>query len=226
MIDLRFQHAKFRPLILWDPWDEKGRKLLSKPDMRREEWSVRQHLSYCSMATFASAIGAHFQEGMTLLDIGCGSSRFANFMSYHLKTFRYFGVETKESISNWQRLHEFMQRDPRISIGEINSDLEREAFEKATVVLALSVYTHLEPVEFKLALRSWQPILERGGRVVLSLFLGDDDELGPEKFPGYRRFVRYSRSTTEDLLSGVSWSIYGEWVARMVHQIFVLENSK
>ena len=75
----------YSPIVL--EYDKKGIIVGTDPEPR---------VSLC-LASFAEAMGDKYKEGMRVLDYGCGSARFSNFLSKRLKEFYYIGLERMES---------------------------------------------------------------------------------------------------------------------------------
>lgn len=132
------------------------------------------------LASFAEAMGSKFKEGMKVLDYGCGSARFANFLSLRLKDFQYFGLERKES--NWgvlcvNKAIELFDGDSRVNVGYVNTKLEEKALETCDTVLLLSVFTHTTIEETEKILVKLLPIVNRGGNIVFSVIFADEYKL-------------------------------------------------
>lgn len=134
------------------------------------------------MASFANAMGNKFKEKMVLLDYGCGSARFCNFMSKRLKDFSYYGIEKPGGEKNGEKAIEYARMcfgyDKRITLGLIGDEVEKEAIEKAEVVLLLSIFTHLTVEEMNAIMDKLLPIIQRGGSIVFSAFIRDEYSVG------------------------------------------------
>jgi len=126
------------------------------------------------MASFAFSMGDNFKEGMKLLDYGCGSARFCNFISKRLKNFTYYGLEPDSPFGNEgiEIAKNHFGYDQRVKFGFIGTDLEKEAINNVDTVLLLSIFTHTTIEETEQILRKLFPIIERGGKVVFSMILG------------------------------------------------------
>lgn len=132
------------------------------------------------MASFANAMGDFYKEGMKILDYGCGSARFANFLSQRLQNFSYIGLERKESdwgVSCINKAKELFENDPRVNVGYVGSDIDNMAIETCEVVLLLSVFTHTTIEETEIILKKLLPIVDRGGCVIFSVIFGNKYEL-------------------------------------------------
>jgi 2-polyprenyl-3-methyl-5-hydroxy-6-metoxy-1,4-benzoquinol methylase len=134
--------------------------------------SDEEPLASVCMASFAYAMESDYKEGMKILDYGCGSARFSNFLSMRLKDFTYIGLErntsdyTKECID---KANELFSHDPRVRAGYTESELENEAIEIANTVLLLSVFTHTTIEETYRIIEKLLPIVKRGGSIVFSM---------------------------------------------------------
>src|SRR4051794_24180762 len=49
------------------------------------------------LASLSAAMEAHFRQGVTIFDYGCGAGRYADFIRQRLHRFGYFGVEKPHS---------------------------------------------------------------------------------------------------------------------------------
>jgi len=128
------------------------------------------------MASLSESMGEYFKEGLKVLDYGCGSGRYCNFLSMYLKRFIYFGVEVEGSEGNIgmkMGMNSF-GHDPRVNFGIIDSDIEKKALSMVDIVLLGSVYTHLLYQDFIKVSDKFLPIVDKGGAVVFSIFIGDE----------------------------------------------------
>ncbi len=172
---------------------------LPNPDGTENE----PEFSLC-MASFAYAMGEHFKEGMTILDYGCGSARFCNFMSRKLRDFVYYGIEKRSSSARWGELeintaqYRF-QHDPRIKLGFIEEDIEQEAINNADVALLLSIFTHMSIEETKRTMEKLMPIARRGGKIVFSVIHGDEYQLVGSKIYGFDNFYNVVYNTPQQI---------------------------
>lgn len=133
------------------------------------------------MAHLAEAMGNRWNEGMRLLDYGCGTARFANFMSGRLRNFTYFGVDVREShagpgigLNGVNVASEALKGDRRICLDYIGSDIDGFGVDTTDVGLAASVFTHLTVESSRAILEKLRPIVNRGGIIVYTLILGDE----------------------------------------------------
>jgi hypothetical protein len=139
------------------------------------EVSSKEGMPVC-FASFAQAMGTKFEEGVTILDYGCGPARFFNFMSKRLKNFMYYGIEPDSAygINCINNIRNFYKKDKRISVGLIGTDVEQEALEQVDIVLLCSIFTHITIEQTKEVLYKLYPIVNRGGIIVFSMILGDE----------------------------------------------------
>lgn len=121
------------------------------------------------MAYLSEGVGEHFQEGITVLDYGCGAARYANFLSGRLKEFTYYGVEPSNTqVGYWDSRNaievarEKLGHDPRVRLGHVGTELETEAIAKANVAVLGSVFTHIRIEQSLAILDKLSPILDRG----------------------------------------------------------------
>lgn len=133
-------------------------------------------LASVCMASFASVMLHHYGEGMKILDYGCGSARFSNFLSMRLKDFKYFGLERNTSdytVSCISKAIELFGHDDRVHVGFTESKLEEKAIRESDTVLLLSVFTHTTIEETYRIIKKLLPIVEKGGSIVFSMIHGE-----------------------------------------------------
>ena len=130
------------------------------------------------LASLSEAIGERFCENSYFLDYGCGAGRYAEFLRRRLKHFGYFGLE--KSGSDFQHGEkslaagkEIFHGDDRIRFGVIGSAFEANAFARADVVVLGSILTHVDLEELKRIFEKCEPVVQRGGKVVFSIFIAD-----------------------------------------------------
>ena len=130
------------------------------------------------LTTFSEAMGDSFKEGMKILDYGCGSGRYCNFLSQRVNNFEYFGLEKPNSSTLWGEqaikvaLSHFAQ-DKRVNFGFIDTPLEKKAIENCNVVLLLSVFTHTTILETHRIIEKLLPLVLNGGKIIFSMIIGD-----------------------------------------------------
>jgi 2-polyprenyl-3-methyl-5-hydroxy-6-metoxy-1,4-benzoquinol methylase len=134
------------------------------------------------LSAFSSAMKEKYAEGMKILDYGCGSGRYANFLSKRLKDFQYIGLEKAGGTTYWGEtsVRDGLingGHDDRFRLGFTESLLEKKAIEESDVVLLLSIFTHTTIEETHRIISKLMPIVNRGGRVVFSMILGDSYNL-------------------------------------------------
>jgi SAM-dependent methyltransferase len=154
------------------------------------------------MASFANAIGDKYKEEMKILDYGCGSARFCNFLSKRLKNFHYIGLERFES--EWGRICinkaiELFKHDSRGEVGYINRELDKKAIETCEIVFLLSVFTHTTIEKTEEILIKLLPIIERNGNIVFSMIHGNDYNLIREMAYGFKDNYHITYNTKEQV---------------------------
>lgn len=199
-------------------------------------------ISKLCMAAFSECMGDRFREGMAVLDYGCGSGRYANFMARRLENFRYWGVEPPKMVGHFRRFWKIYRPHQHIRMGAIGSEVEADAIDQANVALLISVMTHLPHEALLPLLQKFSPIFDRGGCMVFSCYLAEKSELGREKLlhlteleepepdtSGYYREVYWDREHLESTVAeipGLKLERRGEWLlARLPHQIFRIEKA-
>jgi len=128
------------------------------------------------MSSLSESMGEYFKEGLKVLDYGCGSGRYCNFLSKYLKEFTYYGVEIEGSeghIGMKTGMGSF-GHDPRVNFGLIDSDMEKEVLSVVDVVLLGSIYTHLLFDDFIKVNDKFLPVIDRVGTIVFSAFVGPE----------------------------------------------------
>jgi SAM-dependent methyltransferase len=160
------------------------------------------------LASLSRAIGDTFQEGMRVLDYGCGAGRYAHFLRQRLRNFTYIGLERRGStVGHGESSVEIARRvfadDERIHFDFIGGAAQIEALAYSDVAVLGSIFTHVDIDEIKRIFAKLMPIVKRGGRVVFSIFLADTYRL---EDPGIYGFDDcYNRSFfTGDQLNAVA----------------------
>jgi cyclopropane fatty-acyl-phospholipid synthase-like methyltransferase len=217
-----WHRAKYKPVL---PLEQS-----IKPSSKIKPWDLeaRLHASYACMAMFSDAMQDSFREGMKILDFGCGVGRYAIFMSYHLKEFRYLGTDISIQLERWRGECDQMSRDQRVRFAKIFTEEEEKAIRSASVILALSVYTHLDHGEFEKAIARFKPSIVNGCVFVFSLFMNERSYLAKEKAEGYYHQVYYSEDHIERIRESNPWmkmTKFGIWYDRVDHTIYRIERS-
>ena len=186
------------------------------------------------LASLSEAIGESFREDMTVLDYGCGAGRYAQFMRQRLKKFDYFGLEKpgsdfqhgEKSIKAARKLFRW---DSRIRFALLGSRLATTALARAEVALLGSIFTHVEFDEVQRILKTLQPVISRGGKVVFSIFIADIHRLEGKGAYGFESCYSRVWFTFEQLRwlcdqNGWAISERESFVAQdvNVHRIFAL----
>jgi len=125
------------------------------------------------LASLSEALGEVFQEGIRILDYGCGNARYCNFLSERLANFTYYGIEppgSSVSENAIMRASLAYGHKPYVKLGFIGDAVEQEALTNVNVVILGSIFTHLLFDKFEEICDKFRPVLARGGRVVFSVF--------------------------------------------------------
>ncbi len=143
------------------------------------------------LASISETMGEHFREGMHVLDYGCGAGRYAWFLAQRLALFEYYGLEKSGSAERHGEraiaaAAGLFASDGRMSFDFIGGSLESTALARADVVVLGSVFTHVDLNEMRRILTKFQPILDRGGKVVFSIFIAHTYQLEQPGLYGFK----------------------------------------
>ena len=186
------------------------------------------------LSAFSSAMREKYGEGMKILDYGCGTGRYANFLSKRLKDFQYIGLEKANSTQAWGEISVRdglinAGHDDRFRLGFTESMLETKAIDECNVVLLLSVFTHTTIEETYRIILKLLPIVNRGGKIVFSMILGDSYQLQGNLYGHKDSFqVTYNTITQVNEIAekfNVNINLEREFEANWgyVHSIFSIE---
>lgn len=200
--------------------------------------SDEEPLSSIWMASLSEAVGEHFREGFRVLDYGCGAGRYCNFLAQRLNKFEYYGVEKRGSAfrhgeKSIRVANRMFRHDRRAQFGFIDSAVEAAAIDKVGVVVLGSVFTHVDINEVDRILAKLTPVVDRGGKVVFSVFIANEYRLeGPEAYgfnDCYDR-VWFESKQLMELADRNNWQLTEceSFLAQGInlHRIFALDNSK
>jgi cyclopropane fatty-acyl-phospholipid synthase-like methyltransferase len=220
----KWSNYKYSPIV--ENYEEKGMIVGSDPEPAA---------AVC-LSSFAESMKNNFKEGMKLLDYGCGSGRFSNFMSKHLENFEYYGLErylsdyTKECITRGIIL---FSHDSRIRFGFTETEFESHAISNADTVLLLSVFTHTTIEETHKIIEKLLPIVNKeGGMIVFSMIHSHDGEdetlnyvLGEDGAYGFSDGYHVVKNTKEQLKEievkfGVKIELVDTFNAGWIHSIY------
>lgn len=180
------------------------------------------------MSSFSYAMGEYFGERMKILDYGCGSGRYCNFLSKRLQDFKYVGIE--RNISDYTKLcidtaKRIFGEDERLSFGYTDSEFEQKAIDECNVVLLLSVFTHTSIEMTENIINRLMPIINRDGCIVFSMIHKNDYSLIGNAYGFTDEYsVTYNTySQVEDLRKkfGVSITLMDTYDAKgIIHSIY------
>ena len=155
------------------------------------------------LSAFSSAMKEKYGEGMKILDYGCGSGRYANFLSKRIENFQYIGLEKQGSEHFWGEasIRDGLinaGHDERVRLGFTESLLEKRAIEESNVVLLLSIFTHTTIEETHRIISKLLPIVDRGGKIIFSIIIGDSYQLQGNLY-GFQDSYQVTSNTNEQI---------------------------
>ena len=176
------------------------------------------------LSCLMEALNENFKEEMCVLDYGCGAARLANYLSFRLKDFTYYGLDVENSQSrNTIQKFSVQLKDSRVKLGFIEHPIEKEALNIVDSVVLGSVFTHLKFDYFKTICDKLLPILNAGGVVSASVFLSDKYNVpatgGRYAIKDCYQKVFYTTEQIDQYCSenGLKWSIEEEFLAQFVN---------
>jgi hypothetical protein len=123
-------------------------------------------------------------------------------MSAVFQDWFYYGLEHPQSALQGFAEKSFIFKDDRCKYGLMGSDVEKEALKQAEFVVLGSVFTHLAKEDFEEIMNKFDPILDKAGEVLFSVFLADEyqspDEGGIYGVKNCRGIVYYTEDYLED----------------------------
>jgi 2-polyprenyl-3-methyl-5-hydroxy-6-metoxy-1,4-benzoquinol methylase len=157
---------------------------------------------WCEALT--KGVGNRFQNGLKILDWGCGYGRYYIWMKNKLKNFKYYGFEVaspKHGDILIQYCRDRFNKDKRCIFDfTTNHVLVNKAIENSDVVLLGSVFTHLTIEDSYKIMTKFRPVIQKGGYIVLSVILSLEYTLTtPNFYPGNPRSWAYVTNTEKQV---------------------------
>jgi SAM-dependent methyltransferase len=181
---MNFQHEHF--IQRWGDNIPGKTNFQKKAQYFRNKFSELEHCgsenepeSSLWLTNLSIALEERFEEGLTVLDYGCGIGRYADFLNKKMTKFKYFGVEK----ANSKNLHgencikiakKIFRFNRKIDFGFIDSDLEKRAIKNSDVCILGSIFTHVDYTEVQNILSKLMPIVKiNDGVIIFSAFISD-----------------------------------------------------
>lgn len=193
-------------------WPEKYPPINPEPAIIRKYGSDDEPTASQWMSALSEAAGDGFREGMIVLDYGCGSGRYANFISRRLRNFTYYGVEpilagpkhgmNRNPETNLEICERNYGQDPRVWFGPIGGEIEHQALDKCDWILAGSVFTHLAIDEYVKVISKFSGAIKQGAKFVHTIFYGQ------------KYLIRQSKPYPHGLADFYSYVLYTEQLAK------------
>lgn len=116
----------------------------------------------------------HYKPKMKLLDYGCGGGGLVDFMiSKENFDFTYYGFEKPGGTNCTVNFN--LLTDPRISFAFLDPSEKFDQFVQiATCAVVGSIFTHITIKDTLYILNRLSPIVDRGGIISFSAFIGDE----------------------------------------------------
>ena len=197
----------------------------------RSEWLRSADFA---VGLLCETIGRSDLEGVDVLDVGCGTKVVKVLLDRSIPVGHYTGVDAAARVIDW--LSETV-KDPRFDFCHLNARNEMynpdgmplEGFERLPVgdrkydlICLFSVFTHLDPGDFRSMLRLLHGHAKPGAKLLFSLYLTRPDGggiyLGPGDSPPGARFVdelsemplgvaRYDEDYALELIAASGWTV-------------------
>ena len=131
------------------------------------------------LSSLSSAMEKNFDDGLVILDYGCGIGRYADFVNSRIKKFKYYGVEKANSENrHGENCLKFARKiygyNRKIKFGMIDTKFEKKAIKISNVSVLGSVFTHLDALEIMKILTKLMPIVKTNqGKIIFSAFIAE-----------------------------------------------------
>jgi SAM-dependent methyltransferase len=168
--------------LIWDNfWKNKTKTpIITNPPKILYGGTNEEPLASIGMSYFLEPIKNKFNEGISILDYGCGAGILANFISERLNNFYYYGLETnsnhgKERIS----IAKNYLNDPRLYFGTIENELKNILNNKIDAIVLISVFTHLPILEIYKILDNLKNVFikNKNSSIIFSCFISNKEKL-------------------------------------------------
>jgi len=168
--------------LIWDNfWKNKTKTpIIINPPKILYGGTNEEPLASIGMSYFLEPIKNKFNEGISILDYGCGAGILANFISERLNNFYYYGLDTnsnhgKERIS----IAKNYLNDPRLYFGTIENELKNILNNKIDAILLISVFTHLPILEIYKILDNLKDVFvkNKNSSIIFSCFISNKEKL-------------------------------------------------
>lgn len=161
-----------------------------------------QNTNWCEAQS--EGIGKFFQEGLKMIDWGCGYARYYNWLTGLFHNFKYYGFEPRGP-RNGDILIEYCRKnlyDPRCVYDFIDNDtVVNQAIDECDVVLLGSVFTHISIEDADSVVKKFSKILDKGGYIVFSIILANEYFIGDKAYglEDSYNVVRHKKEQIEQL---------------------------
>lgn len=197
-------------------------RVINENEINHERWGTGDKIG--SEQWMTAVAGKMLFEGMKVLDYGCGGGRLCNYISKHISDFKYYGLEPcyGDGPSHIEFAKEHYQ-DPRVTFDFIGSYTEIEALKEVDRVVMGSILAHLLWEDAWVILNKFRPVLDRGGKVIATVFIGPEYKTFgiPDRY-GCKNFFSYVHYT-EQQLKALSYREAGTFLAQGKHVHHVIE---